>query len=334
MATHDDNHKGHAEAGARGGTNRARLMTPEERSESARRAAVARWGDKDLPVSEYAGELQIGDLTFDCAVLPDGRRLITQKSIMTALGRSERQGRRARNDNRPPFIEANNLAPYISPELQGMVTQVEYRIQGVSGARTGYLAEIIPEICDVYLDARRAGALGPTQLPAADAAETILRGLARVGITALVDEATGYQEKRATDELRRLLEQYVSEEHRPWMKQFPQAFFKEVYRLHGWKFLPNNHKHPGYVGQFINTTVYDVLPIGIKEGLDKVNPTTKPGQRARKHHQHIREGQPLEHLKDQIKATIVLMSVSESKDEFWRLFKRKHEGQREIELEI
>lgn len=309
-------------------------MTAEERSESARKAALARWGGADIPVSEYAGELVIGGLTLDCAVLPDGRRLITQKSIMSALGRSERQGRRTRNDNRPPFIEANNLTPYVSSRLNEMLTHVEYRVKGVSGTRTGYSAEIIPEVCDVYLDARNDGVLMKAQFPAAESAETLIRGLARVGITALVDEATGYQEKRAEDELRRLLEQYVAEEHRPWMKKFPQSFFKQVYRLHGWEFLPNNHKHPGYVGKFINSTVYEVLPVGILGGLQKANPTTKPGQRARKHHQHIREGQPLGHLEDQIKSTITLMEVSESKEEFWRLFKRKHVGQRELDMEV
>lgn len=334
MATHDDQPKSRSDAGSRGGAHRAQLMTKEERSESARKAALARWGGSEIPVSEYAGELVIGDLSLDCAVLPDGRRIITQKSIMSALRRSESQGRRTRNDNRPPFIEANNLIPYIGPTLQGMMAQVEYRVQGVSGTRTGYSAEIIPEVCEVYLDARRDGALGKQQLPAANAAETLVRGLARVGITALVDEATGYQEKRAEDELRRLLEQYVSEEHRPWMKQFPQKFFKEVYRIHGWEFLPNNHKHPGYVGKFINSTVYEVLPEGVLGGLQKANPTTKPGQRARKHHQHIREGQPTDHLTDQIKATITLMEVSDSKEEFWRLFKRKHGAQRELELDI
>lgn len=334
MATHDEETGYRAAAGSRGGTHRAQLMTKEERSESARKAALARWGGSDIPVSEYAGELIIGELTLDCAVLPDGRRLITQKSIMSALGRSERQGRRSRNDNRPPFIEANNLSPYVGPKLQEMMEQVEYRVRGISGSRTGYPADIIPEVCEVYLDARKEGVLSKTQLPAAESAEILVRGLARVGITALVDEATGYQEKRAEDELRRLLEQYVSEEHRPWMKQFPQSFFKQVYRLHGWEFLPSNHKHPGYVGKFINRTVYEVLPEGILGGLQKANPTIKPGQRARKHHQHIREGQPSDHLTDQIKSTITLMEVSETKEEFWRLFKRKHEGQRELELDI
>jgi hypothetical protein len=308
-------------------------MTPEERSESARKAAEVRWGKK-TPISEYAGDLTIGDMTLDCAVLPDGRRIITQKSIMTALGRSESQGRRVRNDNRPPFLEANNLTPYISPELKEMMNKVEYRIKGEKTVRTGYPAEIIPEVCEVYLDARLDDALIHNQKPAAEAAEILVRGLARVGITALIDEATGYQEKRAEDELRRLLEQYVSEEHRPWMKRFPQKFFKEVYKIHGWKFLPNQHQHPGYVGKFINRTVYEQMPEGILDGLREVNPSNASGNRSRRHHQHIRDGQPSEHLDDQIKTIIVLMELSDNKEEFWRLFQKKYKGQPELDLQF
>lgn len=333
MAKHEE-HPRQVTDGAKGGKSRAALMTPEERSEAARRAAEARWGRGGTPISEYAGELTIGDLALDCAVLPDGRRIITQKSIMTALGRSASQGRRARNDNRPPFLEANNLLPYIGPDLTEQMNKVEYRIKGESGTRYGYPAAIIPDVCEVYLDARRDGVLAKAQIPAAEAAEILVRGLARVGITALVDEATGYQVKRAEDELRRLLEQYVSEAHRPWIKKFPQQFFQEVYRLHGWEFLPDNHKHPQYVGKFINTTVYEQMPPGILEGLRQVNPTNAAGHRARRHHQHIREGQPLDHLVDQIKAVITIMEISDDKADFWRLFGKKFHGQAALPLEL
>jgi len=63
----------------------------------------------------------------------------------------------------------------------------------------------------------------------------LIRGLARVGIIALVDEATGYQEVRARQELQRILEAYVQAELRPWIKTFPDEFFKEIYRLQGWE---------------------------------------------------------------------------------------------------
>mgnify|MGYP003561277120 CR=1 FL=1 len=52
-----------------------------------------------------------------------------------------------------------------------------------------------------------------------------MRAFARVGITALVDEATGYQYERENDELQKILKAYISEELLPWQKRFPDIFY-------------------------------------------------------------------------------------------------------------
>lgn len=100
----------------------------------------------------------------------------------------------------------------------------------------------------------------------------LIRSLAKVGIIALVDEATGYQAVRARDELQRLLEQYVSEDFRPWVRVFPDAFFEEIYRLYGWDYKPGQTKHPAYVGRMISEYIYDRLPEGVTDGFRRVNP--------------------------------------------------------------
>ena len=97
-------------------------------------------------------------------------------------------------------------------------------------------------ICETYLDARDAGVLLANQQNAARAAEIIIRGLARVGIIALVDAATGYEEVRAREELQLILEKYVTAEFRKWLKTFPDEFFEQVYRLQGWEYSPGNSK--------------------------------------------------------------------------------------------
>ena len=77
-------------------------------------------------------------------------------------------------------------------------------------------------------------------------------GLAKLGIVALVDEATGYQEARGTDELQALLDKYVQEDFRPWVRVFPDTFFSELYRIYNWTYEEGRSRHPQYVGQFIN----------------------------------------------------------------------------------
>lgn len=302
--------------GAAGGRARSRNLSPAERSEIAQRAADARWG-KTVATVSYQGEVNIANEFLECVVLQDGRRVIAQKSIMESLGRSPSSGRRTRNDNRPPFIEAGNLQKYITPELREKMGRIEYRVPGSRTTRFGYNAEILPDVCELYLLARKDDALLANQLKTAEAAEVLIRTLAKVGIIALVDEATGYQDKRAKDELQLLLEKYVAEEFRPWVKTFPEAFFKQIYRLHGWEFKPGNVHHPSYVGKFINKYVYDALPSGVTARLRELNPiTTEKRSRARKHHQHIPSGQPREHLDKTILQVTTLMEVSRDKQEF------------------
>ncbi len=194
----------------KGGLARAEALDSETRREIASRAAAARWGD--MHVANNTGEIKIGNLRLSCAVLDDKTRLISQSTFLQALGRNPEKSRRTRGASaiRAPFLLANNLQPFIGEELRDMEEPIPYRVNGESGRAWGYRAEMLPLVCDVYLEARREGVLLPSQRAAARAAEVLLSGLARVGIVALVDEATGYQETRARDELQIILSRSTS----------------------------------------------------------------------------------------------------------------------------
>jgi hypothetical protein len=73
------------------------------------------------------------------------------------------------------------------------------RFQAPTGGSpaTGYEATILPDLCEAVLAARQEGTLRADQLHIAKRCEILVRGLARVGIIALIDEATGYQINRA-----------------------------------------------------------------------------------------------------------------------------------------
>jgi len=308
-----------------GGKARARRLSPEERSEIARRAAEARWSEgTNLPRARYTGALVIGDMELECAVLDDGTRLIAQGTMLEALGRAKSMGRRG---DVAPFVSASNLQPFLNEGVLEQLEPIVYKVPGQRFQVTGYRAESLPAVCDIYLAARRADALLPSQLATADAAETLIRSLAKVGIIALVDEATGYQAERARDELQKLIEKFVSEDFRPWVRVFPDAFFSEIYRLYGWDYRPGQTKHPNYVGRFINTYVYEQLPEGVAEELRRVNPKSPAGWRARKHHQHLTVDTGNTALDRQITAVTTLMQVSQDLDEFKTLFVRKFPGE-------
>lgn len=92
--------------------------------------------------------------------------------------------------------------------------------------------------------------LGVNQQTVINRCDIIVRALAKVGIIALVDEATGYQEdkNRAKDELQKFLNQFLTEEASKWVKIFNDSFFEMIYKMRGWDW-ENIHKRPAVVGQ-------------------------------------------------------------------------------------
>jgi hypothetical protein len=306
---------------SKGGQARAARLTPAERSKAARDAAEARWGS--VAEATHTGELLIAHMRIECAVLDDGTRVLSQGTMLKALGRAPSMGRREMTDKRPPFLSAANLVPYIGRDLAAMYEPIQYRLSGTNATRAvGYRAEILPMVCEVYLDAVEDKAILPSQRFAARAADILLRGLARVGIIALVDEATGYQEVRARQELQAILEAYVRAEFRPWIKTFPDEFFKQVYRLHGWDFRPDTVKRTPLVGKLIKHYIYGQLPNGVLEELERVNPRNENGNRVRRHHQHLTESTGNVHLDRQISGVIMLMRMAQDRKEFEALFDR------------
>lgn len=146
--------------------------------------------------------------------------------------------------------------------------------------------------------------------------DILTRSLAKVGITALVDEATGYQFDRQRDELQQILAAYVAEELRPWVRAFPEEFFKQVHRIYDWSYPPKGAKHPRYMGKFINKYIYDRLPPGVHEELRNRNPSDEKGYRKHKHHQFLTDETGVSHLDRQIVQVVTVLKVSKTKEDF------------------
>ena len=127
----------------------------------------------------------------------------------------------------------------------------------------GFKAEILPLICEVYLKAKDGNILMPNQIPIAKQSEILIRSLSKVGIIALVDEATGYQEVRDRIALQKLLEKYLTDEWAKWTKTFPDEFYKELFRLKNIDYPPRTSQKPGYIGHWTNFIIYTRLAPGV-----------------------------------------------------------------------
>lgn len=283
---------------AKGGAARQASMTPEQRSEAARKAALAKREMASLPVARWGSSdspLRIGDAEITCYVLEDGTRVLSQEGFLGALGRARKakggHGATATAemgvDRVPSFLAANNLKPFISKELIESTTPVVFRTS--AGVKAfGYRADLLPKVCRVYLEARDDGVLLAGQKHVARAADLLMRGLAEVGIIALVDEATGYQKDRAKDALAKILEAYVAKELQPWVKTFDSDYYEDMFRLRGLPYPPDNPNfRPQYFGKLTNDVVYRRLAPGVLKALkDESAKAEKKGRL----HQHLTAG--------------------------------------------
>lgn len=331
------------EAGKKGGPARAAALTAEERSEIARGAAEARWslrdGREDAAVkATHAGVLRIGEAEIPCYVLEDGRRVLALMGMVKAMGMSHSGGRRVGVHRLASFTAGKALEPFIGKDLaQCIASPVRFTIGRGGGSGYGYPANTLADICDAVLAARKAAALKPQQAHIAEQAEVLVRGFARVGIVALVDEATGYQEARARDELQTILSAYISGELLAWAKMFPDEFYREMFRLRGWQYRPitGAGKRPVLAGKLTNMLIYAKLPPGVLDELRLRNPADEHGRRRRRHHQFLTEEIGHPHLQRQIVAVTTLMKASRNWSEFQRLFNAAFPGDaREQQMDL
>ena len=106
-----------------------------------------------------------------------------------------------------------------------------------------------------------------------------------------------------------------------------------MFRLRGWDYPKPNGKRPGVVGLYTNKYVYDLLPPGVKEELQRKNPTVSPGRRKHKNHQFLTDDIGNEHLAKHLIKVITLMQAADTWDEFERKFSRVFNISEQLQLE-
>lgn len=278
---------------------------------------------EQMPKATHIGDLEIGGAVIPCAVLEDGSRVLTQDGFLQSIGRLARGpgGEGATASNLPVFLRAKNLEPYVTPEIEAMAQPVRFKT--VKGRKAfGYRAELLPIVCDIYLKARADGTLAAVQQHIAIKCEILVRGLATIGIIALVDEATGYQYDRDRQALHKILEAYIAKELLPWAKRFPDEFYRQLFRLRGWPYSPPSPRRPQFVGKLTNQLIYEKLPDGVLDELRTKNPKDGKGRRKHKHHQFLTEDIGNPHLERHIASVTALMRAASNWRNFERLFAR------------
>lgn len=296
-----------------GGTARAAKLTKEQRKDIAQRAAAARWS-KDLPKATHHGMLRIADVEIPCFVLEDGRRVISGRSLTAAIGMKGRGQGVARISGHKLIksLEMNDLTLAIDSPIKFIGRSP----QGGMAPSDGYEAIILQQLCEALLVARDKGlAVTDQEKRYVVHADMLIRSFAKVGIIALVDEATGYQRDRAKDALAKILEQFIAKELQAWTRMFPVKFYEEIFRLRGWKFDPANLKRPSVIGHWTNDFIYSRLAPGVLEELQKKNPVVD-GRRKTTHTRWLTDDVGHPKLREHIEGVWRVLHGSTGWDEF------------------
>lgn len=315
------------EGKVRGGLARKDSLSPEKRREIAQNAANSRWSS-DLSVATHESHIKLGDLEVECAVLEDERRVISERAMTRAFGgkRGGSHWKRIKQDgaNLPVYMSAKNYFPFIDNDLsEALISPIRYRTQHGHIAH-GIDATLLPKICNVLLKARDAGALHASQVPLSVQADMIMRGLATVGIIALIDEATGFQKDREKDALARILEAFITKELQPWLKTFPSDFYQEMFRLRQLPYPMTSVKRPQYFGVLTNNIVYDRLAPGVREELQKNIPRNEAGRPTVKYFQKLTQNTGYPKLREHLGSVVTLMKLSDTWGDFMQKLDRFH----------
>ena len=274
----------------------------------------------------HRGFMRMGDVDIECYVLEDGRRVFHKRGIAKAIGLKSEGG--------SAFLKTmsrKGLGRKISEELRYQIENPIYFNYLNSRRGHAYEADILVNVCKAIKRAYDAGHLSKTQEELYRQANALLHAVGRVGVTALIDEATGYQTSRSPEALRLLVQQYLEEEKREWEKEFPDELYHQLNRIYGNKniiILKSGAivlNKPQHFAKFTRTYVYEPLANGaVLEELDKRNPIIdEKGTREHRFHQDLSKDYGLEKLRIQMIEVITILKISNSMDEFKRLFKRR-----------
>ncbi len=324
---------------AKGGKARAESLSPEQRKTIARQAALIRWDNK-LIIASHEGDFNLGNAKISCANLPGGIRIITQATFLRALGRSRSPkagtGVLSTVDKLPFFLQAEVLNPFIDDALYESTKPIFYRTK--EGRRgVGYDASSLPKVAEVYLKYRDACLIQNGEIPKRykhiiTASDILMRGLAHVGIIALVDAATGYEKDRAKEELAKILEAFVAKALQPYVRTFKVDFYEQMFRLRGLPFSSSSVKRPQYFGHLTNDIIYRRLAPGVWKELKDKAERNENGKIKHKLFQRLTPDIGHPQLRDLLTSVTTIMKLSEAWADFKMKLDRVHPAYNETML--
>ena len=263
----------------------------------------------DIPYVTASGLLkQFGELPV--YNLSNGQRVFRFKDMTLAL-------RGTNTGHFSSYLAAKNLDDFLPEKLKPTSHKEGRKARGTTSFTfhnkplEGYDAQDFIDICIAFTSLYdKSSDLSEAQLEIVKRAQQFIRATAKIGITALIDEATGYQYVRAPDELGLKLQFFLADKMQKWEKTFPDQFWYQLGRLTKWKGSLNNR--PKYWGKLVNEFVYYYLDKDLAQWLREEVPPKLTGV---KYHQWLNESVRARDLIGHINQVIGLAMTCDSINE-------------------
>lgn len=302
---------------AKGAAARAAKLTAEERKAISMRAVQAKKDRATMPKVTHEGVLKILNIELPCYVLASGQRVLSQRAISAAFTGNRGGGLISTGEDgaqkTPRFLAKKVVNPFINKDLAARINSPIEFIPKTGRSAFGYDAALLPEICEVIIDAYAAA--GQNDSPECKTANLLMRGFARVGIAALVDEATGFQRDREKDALAKILEAFVAKELQPYLKTFPPEYYEQLFKLYNLPFPPTGNKswRPAFFGHITNDVVYSRLAPDLLPELKKA--ATKAEKKSKLHQWLTNDiGHPK--LREHLASIVSILKLSTTPEQF------------------
>jgi hypothetical protein len=342
----------YADRASKGGEARMKKLSRAERQSLAKLAAEARWKRVEnkalteeagieqsradsIPEARYPGVLNLAGVEIPVYVLSNGQRVIARIAATKVLTDSK-----TRQADLESYLRVEALKPFLDIESvrARMVTFRQKEVEKLNQEVMGLPSDLFIEICQAYVSALNASTDQNSEVTLTDRQKEIaikagmfLAACAKVGLDALIDEATGYQYLRPEDALAIKLKLYLEEEMRKWEKTFPDQLWEQFGRLTNWK--GRLHQRPKYWGQLVMKLVYEYLDPDVAQWLRENAPKPMHGQN---YHQWLSSQYGLRKLIEHIWKVIGIAStcsdIEELKRKMEELYGKKPGFQFELKL--
>lgn len=260
---------------SKGGVARAEKLTPEQRSEIAKKGALARWGAESMQATHKGNFKEEFGIDVECYVLNDTNKT----AVISQIGMGRTLGLSSRGNAFPRFLSSKAMTETLGAELLEKLSKpVKFQGEGGGAGQLihGFDVTLLIDVCRCILDADLKGLLATNQKPVAKQASIIIGASAKAGIQGLVYALSGFD--RTKEEVIAAFKLYVQEEAKKYESEFPVELYTEWHRLYeipvlnvgrSWHFKHLTVKHIYYPLAKSNGKILEFMRALKAEGGDR-----------------------------------------------------------------